>query len=72
VTGSRLPRGDAWSGTHVSVPPALASRPFRHVISGEELSVTPEGDRRRLSVADALATVPVALLWSAASAPEDA
>jgi (1->4)-alpha-D-glucan 1-alpha-D-glucosylmutase len=48
-----------WRGVTLALPPGLARRRYTNVLTGERLSATGS-----LEVADALATFPVALLWS--------
>ncbi len=60
----RPPRGEVWTGTSLALPGALARGSFRHILTGERLSATSGGETVHLSVKAALATFPVALLWS--------
>jgi (1->4)-alpha-D-glucan 1-alpha-D-glucosylmutase len=60
----RPPRGEVWRGTSVVLPGALARGSFRHLITGESLVATSGGESVHLPVSDALASFPVALLWS--------
>ncbi|MEN9936513.1 MAG: hypothetical protein RLZZ387_3092 [Chloroflexota bacterium] len=55
----RLPVGEVWGDTRLTLTHAELGRRYRDVLTGAEHIVTPEGD---LALADVLATLPVALL----------
>jgi (1->4)-alpha-D-glucan 1-alpha-D-glucosylmutase len=63
------PTGDAvWRGTAVSLPKDFAGRIFRSAFTGERIAPSTEGGAVLIRAAEALATLPVALLWSDAEA----
>jgi (1->4)-alpha-D-glucan 1-alpha-D-glucosylmutase len=58
-----LPRGEqSWGSTHVVLPEGGVSRCFHHVLTGELVHA-----KHVLPAATAFRTVPVAMLWAAAS-----
>ncbi len=61
--GRELPLGPAcWGDTVLELPPSVARRAYRDVLTGAILEVNGPGDRGVLRVADVLARFPVALL----------
>jgi (1->4)-alpha-D-glucan 1-alpha-D-glucosylmutase len=60
-----LPIGsDLWAATRIVLPPETRAARYRHVMTGEWCETA--SDRSSLSMASALGTSPVALLWAAA------
>ena len=55
----------AWQNTRILLPPSLGAQRCRHLLTGETVDVSSPADPA-LRAATALATSPVALLWSAA------
>jgi (1->4)-alpha-D-glucan 1-alpha-D-glucosylmutase len=66
VTPERsLPIGpDVWGSTEIIVPAVMRATRYRHVMTGEWCETVP--GRSSLSIAAALRTCPVALLWAPA------
>jgi (1->4)-alpha-D-glucan 1-alpha-D-glucosylmutase len=60
---------NAWGTSFLALPEEVPDR-WRNVLTGEELSVATSGNRKRLPVARALRSFPVALLAPANSVPE--
>ena len=54
--------GDAWRTSRVMLPPSLADRTFRHVITGAEIKPTRTGDSAWMFVGEIFRTVPVGIL----------
>jgi len=68
MAGGHPPLGDAaWSSTTISLPAGLATRPFRHLVTGELVPASTETDADRVAVAAILRTIPVGLLWAPAA-----
>jgi maltooligosyltrehalose synthase len=60
-----LPIGPSvWGDTRITLPRGLAGQTFRHVFTGQQITSARLGGADGLRVADALRTLPVALLWS--------
>jgi (1->4)-alpha-D-glucan 1-alpha-D-glucosylmutase len=60
-----LPIGtDVWTATRILLPPVTRAARYRHVMTGEWCETA--CDHSSLSIASALATCPVALLWAPA------
>jgi (1->4)-alpha-D-glucan 1-alpha-D-glucosylmutase len=67
TAGGQPPLGDAaWSSTTISLPAGLATRPFRHLVTGELVPTSTETEADRVAVAAILRTIPVGLLWAPA------
>jgi maltooligosyltrehalose synthase len=58
----------AWAETRILLPASLPAAPYRHLLTGERVApgAGAEVDDATVAAAGALATCPVALLWSAA------
>ncbi len=54
---------ETWTDTRVDVPPTLAGRTLRNLLTGERFAPT-GGDRPSLAVGDLLRHCPIALLWA--------
>ena len=60
-----LPLGEAaWTSTRILLPEVLPSGPYRHLITGDTVSLTQESARSVIAAADVFRTIPVALLWA--------
>ena len=63
ATDRPFPLGaDCWKISRVLLPPALAGRPFRNLLTGERLEPVRKQDEAWLFLARVFATLPVAIL----------
>jgi (1->4)-alpha-D-glucan 1-alpha-D-glucosylmutase len=59
------PIGDeVWGRTAVSLPEDFTGRTFGNIFTGEQIAASSRSGAASISAADALRTLPVALLWS--------
>ncbi len=65
------PTGESiWKDTRILLPSAVRSARLRNILTGEEVQVSEDNSHLSIRVPDTLATLPVALLFSAPTNPE--
>jgi (1->4)-alpha-D-glucan 1-alpha-D-glucosylmutase len=63
--GRALPLGDsAWTSTRIRLPDSLRAPQYRHLLTGATLTPAQGPTGSSVAAADALRTIPLALLWA--------